>query len=305
MPHDSHLEAQIRSAVAGEPAAWSMLYNRYYSFLYATAVCLCKDTHKAEDLVQDTFITAYLHLFQLKDPGAFSGWLRKILTHHFYRSIKNKTFEKEVTGINGGSEDELNRKLDWLDTRHSIYTGITHLPDSLRSTIMLRYFSSYSSYESIASILKIPVGTVRSRLNQAKLKLSQHWRLSESAYNHVEEQSNEWNQFYLNAFSGMHHHDEHKNRLLDHFEKDLQLILPGGKQDTGRYHFEKLIGGDRKYGSWLTPVNIVSAGNISIIESTHFNSVEYPNHCPAHSLLILRRQKSKLIQLDFHLTQPA
>ena len=56
----------IKDALAGERAAWSTLYHQHYPFVYATALAICGNTSVAREAVQETFITAFLKLYQLK-----------------------------------------------------------------------------------------------------------------------------------------------------------------------------------------------------------------------------------------------
>jgi hypothetical protein len=61
-----------------------------------------------------------------------------------------------------------------------------------------------------------------------------------------------------------------------------------------------MIVDDRKYGSWLSPFNVVSSGNISIIEARHFNSSEHPQHCPMRSVLVLYRDNTGVSKMSLH-----
>jgi hypothetical protein len=62
-----------------------------------------------------------------------------------------------------------------------------------------------------------------------------------------------------------------------------------------------MIYNDRKAGSWLSPLNIITSGNISIIELKHFNSQEHPDHCPDRSVMVIHRTKDKVSTLQLQI----
>jgi RNA polymerase sigma-70 factor (ECF subfamily) len=70
------------------------------------------------------------------------------------------------------SEITAEASIDRLAMREWVWTALSELPEVLRVTAMLRYFGTYASYEEIAAILGVPVGTVRSRLSRARIKLA-------------------------------------------------------------------------------------------------------------------------------------
>jgi len=74
---DSNIDKLVKAAKAGEEAAWNALYQQYYPGLYAMALHLCADIASARDVVQDSFISAFLKLPQLKDYSVFGSWIKK------------------------------------------------------------------------------------------------------------------------------------------------------------------------------------------------------------------------------------
>jgi RNA polymerase sigma factor (sigma-70 family) len=190
----------VGAAAAGENAAWNVLYRKFYPGMFAIALRICKDSESATDAVQDGFVTAYLKLSQVNDPENFGGWLRQIVTHTCYRSLSRQKdivyLESLPIETKAFWEDEINRKFDQLSNQNRLYSAMAHLPEVLHSTLILRYFSTFQSYEEIAAILGVPVGTVRSRLNQARLKLLDQWKRHEDASEADWRESEEWNDYY-------------------------------------------------------------------------------------------------------------
>jgi len=294
----------VQAARQGQATAWNMLYKQYYPAVYATALQLCPDASMASDAAQDAFITAYLKLDQLKDAAAFGGWMKTIITNHCYRLHRRQPRLTSLEAIpvesDGWWHDELNAMLDRLHINNTLHAAIAELPETLRTTLLLRYFSGFNNYENIASILSVPVGTVRSRLNQAKLKLSEQWTRFSDGGGEVSLAHEEWNAFYYSAFGEMHVNTSSRARMVNHLQKNVEVLLPDGGRSSGRKLFEGKVISDLQAGSWLTPTNVISSGNISIIEVKHFNSAEHPHHCPPRSALVLYRQKAEAFRISFH-----
>lgn len=292
--------------MAGEDHAWNLLYQRYYTPLYATAIQQCGNFSEAKDIVQDTFVTAWLKISQLKDARTFGGWLRTILIRNCYewrhKDSRRKDTEAAAVPREHLIEYELEKELEHLSTEKRLSTVLLQLPEKLRITLLLRYFSSFGSYNAISQILTVPVGTVRSRLNEAKLQLLENWKQYQESEGNVIKESNEWNEFYFHAYSGMHFHSHEKKRLINHLSKSVEIVLPGGQSNIGTHVFENMLADDNIAGSYLTPVNVVTSGNISVIETNHHNSVEHPRHCPPRSVTILFRKKTEVAKMKLHIS---
>ena len=299
----SSTERCVNDARAGDAQAWSFLYGQLYAKLYSLALRICGNAPEAKDALQNTFIIAYLKLGSLKDPSVFGNWIKKILLHHCYRILNNRNKINNSGSICPDdvlSENEVNRKLEFVDSQARLYSSLAKLPEVLHSTILLRYFSEFQSYDQIARILSVPVGTIRSRLNQAKEKLSENWKHHENTDGQIFRQNQEWNEFYSSTFSALHKHDSYKNRFLDHLQSDIEIVYSKQQKSSGRRLIDKEINEDRKFGSWFTPVNIHSSGSISVVEVKHFNSAEHPDHCPENSVFVLYRDKGKVNRMNFH-----
>ncbi len=294
----------VNAARAGEQTAWNALYRQYYPGLYAAALRICGDVPAARDAVQETFILAHLKLPQLREPATFGGWLKKILVHRCYRDLRSSRLNLSLDVLSPASDgwwaDELDRKFDWLATQSRLYAALAQLPEVLRGALLLRYFSNFPSYEQMAAILGVPTGTVRSRLNQAKAKLTRQWQQLPDAGMVSVRESEAWNEFYQATYSGLHTDAACRNRLIHHLRKDILIIASGGTRITGNRFFEQKVAGDQQAGSWLKPDHVMSCGNISIVEVSHYNSSEHPDHCPARSVTVLYRKNGKADKMHLY-----
>jgi RNA polymerase sigma factor (sigma-70 family) len=280
---------RVKAARAGEQAAWNALYQYYYPRLLNTAFYYCGNSPETKDLVQDSFITAFLKLNQLKDAAVFGAWIQKILVHKCFR-VKKKAQDDFVDIV----DESWQQHQEEAEKHLRLQSAITTLPQVLRTTLLLRYFSGRQSYDEIAGILSIPVGTVRSRLNEAKAKLSAAWSKPVANASKLVQEQESWNEFYRETLTGLHHNAEQRRIYLDHLQQHTQVVAPDKQLiNKGRDFFEGMISSDQACGSWLKPVNIISSGNVSIIEQKHFNSPEHPHHCPPACVVILYRKQEK------------
>ncbi|MGE3315489.1 MAG: RNA polymerase sigma factor [Planctomycetaceae bacterium] len=157
------------------------LVKRYSGLLYRYAYRLSGCTADAEDLTQQTFLTAHRKLDQLRDIEHAKGWLCAILRTTYLKNLRSRPktpsvsleniadIEGEAAGDPALDSEELNQILG-------------ELPEEFRIPIVLFYFQDFS-YKDIADQLDIPVGTVMSRLARGKLHLRKRLATLQSAAN--------------------------------------------------------------------------------------------------------------------------
>lgn len=298
------MQELIKDARSGNDLAWNSLYQQHYPWLYATALRICGNTPVVKDILQDTFIQAHLKLHQLKDPTAFAGWLKSILINYCRRSMKcNLVYSDGSTSLVDNddiSEDEIDRKLDMYERQTRLHNVFIGLSDTLQSVLLLRYFSEWRSYDQIATILCIPVGTVRSRLNQAKQKITEHWPKVDSDNDVAYREAEEWNYLYNLYFGSMHSCLTSREKFLQHMDANLQVVFTSGKSAFGRDVIEKEIDEDLIYGNRFKEISVMSTKQLSIVEVYNTNSSEYPGRCPDSSILVLFRDKNKITRMNLH-----
>jgi RNA polymerase sigma factor (sigma-70 family) len=173
-PTDGEL---ARAARAGDVASLGELLERHRAPLHAAALRLVGHAD-ADDAVQETFVIALRRIGELRDADAVGGWLHAVLRNVCLMSVRRqRAGERRGDGVPGedlpdpdGSVEEV---IDGLALRDWVWTALSVLPAYLQATAMLRWFGSYASYAEIAAILGVPVGTVRSRLSEAKRRLAE------------------------------------------------------------------------------------------------------------------------------------
>lgn len=297
------IQDYVKAAQAGEDTGWNFLYRQHYPWMYATALHICGNTPATKDALQETFITAYLKLPQLKDTTAFAAWLKTILVRYCRRNAQKQLLVcSNCIPVENSSfyDDEIGRKMDEYEQQSKMYAGLSCLSETLQSVLLLRYFSDWYSYEEISAILCIPVGTVRSRLNQAKQKLLAHWAISNDDNDMAFKQANEWNNLYNDYFRNVYTSLQSREKLIAHFDKNLRLVFTSGKTCKGRSIVQQMIEEDMLYGNSFAGLEVISSGNISVIDCRNMNSHEYPDRCPASSVFVLLRTGDVTTQMNLH-----
>lgn len=168
----------------GDKEAFDILVQRYREPLFRFIYHSLRQRDDAEDITQESFVRAYLSLHQLKDNRLFKIWLFKIalnLIRDNKRADKRKPTvsldslqeEREfpLEAEDSSSEDELERK----ELVERIEKEIASLPAELREVIILRDIQGFS-YEEISLLLRCPIGTVKSRLFNARRILRERLR---------------------------------------------------------------------------------------------------------------------------------
>lgn len=153
------------------------LYNESYRSVYWTAMSFVKNKEEAEDIVQDTFITAYKSYDSLQDKDKFLPWIKKIAANKCLNRItRDKTTivddEEFFDNAETVPEDFLPDSIVESDEKRKILMNIIQdsLSEDVRLTLILFYFNGLTTGE-ISKSMNVPQGTVLSRLNFARKKI--------------------------------------------------------------------------------------------------------------------------------------
>ena len=164
-----------RAAQAGDAGSLGVLLARHESAMRAVALGMIGYGPDTDDVVQDASLVAVRRISDVRNPAAVGPWLRAVVRNECRMWLRSRR-----AGDRGGeilsalpSEDPMPEELidrqllqDW------VWHAVEELSPSLRVVAMLRYFSDVSSYQQIAAVCELPVGTVRSRLSQVRVKLT-------------------------------------------------------------------------------------------------------------------------------------
>ena len=220
------ISEHTQAAIKGDAGAMGIVFQYYRPRLLAHALRICGNTPLAQDAVQDTFISAFTHLSSLREASFFYPWLKKILVNNCYQLLRKERFT-EFTD-NHLTNDTLlqcsiNEHFENISNQQQLYEALRYLSDELRSCLMLRYFSSIKSYEDIAAILGIPIGTVRSRLAAAREKLAALFILKQDAADDALREAKQWSGYYFNQWNNLHVDLNIRNEFIHHLHPLLRI----------------------------------------------------------------------------------
>ncbi len=173
------LENLILSAGNGElnasqrHQAFGELVYRFQDTAFGWAFAVLGDVHMAQDAVQEAFVAAYQNLGQLRQPAAFSGWFKRIVVTQCHRLARGKrvvTHSIETTGDLPSPEQQPADLMESDELSEKVLAAIQALPEPEQIVTELYYLEGYSQKE-IASSLKLPLTTVKKRLQYARSHL--------------------------------------------------------------------------------------------------------------------------------------
>jgi len=170
----------IRRAQQGETAAFETLVQQHAPFVYNLALRTLNDAHEAEDMAQETFVRAWQALPQFQARAQFRTWLYRIVTNLCYNRLPQ--LKRELAALDPAEEVVLSdgrqaveRELLTAELRRQIFTAIDNLPQSYRLLVTLRHLQELS-YQEIAEVTEMPLGTVKTGIFRARQMLQERLR---------------------------------------------------------------------------------------------------------------------------------
>ena len=173
----------IERSRRGDQAAFDVLVRRYERQVYSTAYRLTNSYDDASDIAQEALVRAWNNLKSFRGDASFSTWLYRIVTNIFLDERKRQrarpqrsleeALELEENTVVRQFEDPAPSPQDRVEEAERwqlLQAAISTLPPPQRVMVVL-YHTENRSYEEIAAIMGLPMGTVKSRLNRARLAL--------------------------------------------------------------------------------------------------------------------------------------
>ncbi|MGJ3507468.1 RNA polymerase sigma factor SigE [Enemella sp. A6] len=163
------------SAEEWVPPSWEEVVTRYSGQVYRLAYRLTGNQFDAEDLTHETFIRVFKSLHRFK-PGTFEGWLHRITTNLFLDTARRKKRirfdglvdnQAERIASRDPSPDEV---LNDADLDHDVAAALANLAPEFRAAVVLCDIEGLS-YEEVANVLDVKIGTVRSRIHRGRAQL--------------------------------------------------------------------------------------------------------------------------------------
>jgi RNA polymerase sigma-70 factor, ECF subfamily len=169
----------VQDFLDGDAQAFNRLVLLYQTKIYNLALGYVKSPEEAKDLAQDIFVTVYRSLPKLREIEKFTSWLYQIAINHCRNRYKklnrrgyfsNISLDDEESYLQLPGDEGPEKLLQRQNTINIVRSTIDAMADAEREIIQLRDIQGLA-YEEISTILDIPLGTVKSKLNRARSAL--------------------------------------------------------------------------------------------------------------------------------------
>jgi RNA polymerase sigma-70 factor (ECF subfamily) len=167
----------VLSSLKDDEDAKAILMHRYYKRIYNISFKFVGRFNEAEDLTQEIFFRVFSQLDKFNTDGNFLFWVQRVAKNycidHYRKTRKERQFllqqQPEISFKDLQLIDQ-QEAMEGQEKMKKIMEEINNLPPSLRDCLVMRDLQGYS-YQEIASILNLPVGTVKSRINRSRKEL--------------------------------------------------------------------------------------------------------------------------------------
>src|SRR5215831_16390562 len=164
-----------RAVAAGDPDAFEKLYRKYYKRVYSLCLRMLGDPTLAEDMAQEVFLQVYRKIGSFRGDSAFTTWLHSLTVNQVLMHFRKRGVRLEQTADEGevpvqivkGTENP--NAMPVVD-RIALDKAIAQLPPGYRTVFTLHDVEGYE-HEEIAEMLGCSVGTSKSQLHKARMKL--------------------------------------------------------------------------------------------------------------------------------------
>lgn len=167
----------VKECLDGNEGAWRMLVNAYSKRIFNMAYQFAGSYEEAEDLTQDIFLKLYGVLSKYDFKKDFSAWFLTLSKNYLIDQYRKTKWEKKTRDefddhfLASGADENPETGLVKLESKKTVWSALNSLPSEIRMTVILRDIQG-KSYEEVAEIMSLPLGTIKSRINRGRLQLA-------------------------------------------------------------------------------------------------------------------------------------
>lgn len=180
----------VERARAGDALAFDELVTLYMDKIYSYVARMVGDTSEAEDIAQETFVKAFRNIRSFRGASSFQTWLYRIASNLTIDAVRRRKRRENTVSLDApveGDAGQITRELEDVslagpsgsletaELQRHVHRAIQELSPKLRAVVVL-YELQGLSYEEIAEVLRCPLGTVKSRLFNARMELKERLR---------------------------------------------------------------------------------------------------------------------------------
>tara|TARA_R110000796_G_scaffold35017_3_gene90219 strand:- start:204252 stop:204809 length:558 start_codon:yes stop_codon:yes gene_type:complete len=172
-----HIDALLLLCLDGKQSAQLEVYNRYYKAMYNTAIRIVKDSAVAEDVMQESFLSAFTKLETFKGEVTFGSWLKRIVINNSIYQYRKQQKKNEIAldEVIYKVEDNDGIASDYVFTEQKaqkVMETMKQLKDNYRISLTLHLIEGYD-YEEISTIMNVSYANCRTTISRAKESLRQ------------------------------------------------------------------------------------------------------------------------------------
>ena len=280
----------VHAAQAGDVSALGSLLARHRPALLAVAIRLVGYGPDADDAVQEASMIALRRIGDVRDPAAVDSWLRAVtrnVCRMQHRSPAHLPLDAGRVAVLPSTEPDAAELLGQHATRDWVWHALEQLSSPLRLVLMLRYFSGVTAYQDIAEACGVPVGTVRSRLNQARGKLTQALlATADTAHGDVRAFTAERRR-HTEELLGAVRHGDTSSALATSWLPTVAISGPRGMRAEGYGQLVRGLEQDLVDGVGHRLTNVVASSDLAVCEFTLQSPPQDPFHCPPGAAWVL------------------
>ena len=176
LPARLHIDAPaqlLQRARSGDRDAVAVLYGRFRDRMIALSFGIVRERAEAEDCAQEILLRAFDKMPILASESEFAAWLYRLAIN--YCLDRKRVIDRRQTISHAAAQPEPQTRFDaQIETRLALERALDELSEVARLTLMLREWHELN-YDEIAAITNVPVGTVKSRLNNARREFRRIW----------------------------------------------------------------------------------------------------------------------------------
>lgn len=295
-----------RAAQAGDVAAFALLLERHRAGMRAVALSILGPGPDVDDAMQDAALAALRSIAGVRDPGRVGAWLRMIVRNLCRKTLLSARSDASIDALAPlpGTDTGPEELLDQHAMRDWMWEAVEQLSPTLRVPLVLRHFTEgVTGYERIAQVCGVPVGTVRSRLSQARTKLVDALAATaDTAHSDVRARTEaSWDEAYETL--AMAEAGDFEELIADRWIPEIAL-MSGTSRLGGRDELARGMEADLAAGVRQRPVNVVAARSLAVWEMDLINPADDPHHCPPGVAWIMMLSGGRVAQLRLFHPQP-
>ncbi|HAX16210.1 MAG TPA: RNA polymerase subunit sigma [Leeuwenhoekiella sp.] len=169
-----HIDLLLEQCKNGNQHAQLTVYKRYYKAMYNTSLRIVKDSAEAEDVMQESFLSAFTKLDSYSGETTFGSWLKRIVVNNSISSYNKRNRLKEDDLDDTLYKLEEDQGITECDTNHlevqRVLQTMNHLKENYRMALTLNLIEGYD-YEEMSDILGISYANCRTTVSRAKESL--------------------------------------------------------------------------------------------------------------------------------------